>query len=188
MKILALSLGTVLFWCSLFAHSTVINFDDPGLTPLNAVDAFYSAEGVIFETNTWWVLGGLGETSAPYMAYSGNETGYMNVLGGFTDVLAFSYGAISDTTVNIFDGLNGTGTVIGSLDLPANNPFAFDHVSISFSGLAFSVAIVGTQSNFGWDDVQFSNNQREMPVTATIPLFGIGVAALMLCQRKRIAA
>jgi hypothetical protein len=63
--------------------------------------------------------------------------------------LSFSYGAFSNFTANIYDGLNGTGTVLASVDLSANNAFAFSPTSISFSvtGRSFPIAGVAVNSD-----------------------------------------
>ncbi len=186
MKCRSALLGTLLFAFSLFAQATLINFDDPGIT--NPVDNFYAGDGVIFQTGDWVITGGFGQTSQPNLAYSASGTGFMNVLAGFTGVFDFSYGAFSDSTLTIFDGLNGTGTILGSQILLTNDPNVFDFVSIGFSGTALSVAVVSGGGQFGWDDLEFSKGQEEVPVPATLPLIGLGLAALGYSRRKKAAS
>ncbi|MCB1690637.1 MAG: hypothetical protein KDI33_19220 [Halioglobus sp.] len=183
MKIRATFAGAVLFSFSLFAQANLINFDEPGIT--NPVDNFYAADGVIFQTGDWIVGNGFGQTSQPNFAFSSSGTGYMNIIGGFTNSLDFTYGAFVDSTVNIFDGLNGTGSILGSISLPGGNQNSFTFVSLGFSGTALSAAIVSAQNQFGWDDVQFSKGQKDIPIAATLPLLGLGLAALGYNRRKQ---
>ncbi len=182
MKIMDVLAGAVLFSFSLFSQATTINFEDATTSP---VDNSYAAEGVIFQTGDWELSGGFGPTSPPNFAFSLSGTGYMNVIGGFTNSLVFSYGAFADSIINIFDGLNGTGSILGSLALPGGNSNAFTFVSVGFSGTALSAAIVSGQGQFGWDDLQFSNDQGDIPIPATLPLLGLGLAALAYNRKKQ---
>jgi len=137
----------------------------------------------------WRVIGGLpgiGPSSPPLFAMPQYGTGWVNILGGFTDSFSFSYGTLSSTaTVSIFDDLYGTGTLLASIDLPAQEASSFAPVTIRFSGTAYSVAVATSPLSFGWDDLQFSNRQQGVPAPATLVLLGVGLAAFGLCRKQR---
>jgi hypothetical protein len=161
----------------------VINFDT--ITTGATVDNYYNGGqdsvgetgpnfGVVFQTGDWQTITGYGETSQPNLAFSRSGTGVVDVAGGFTGQLSFTYGAFSATTVNIWDGLNGTGNQLASGELPGNNPFAFSPASIPFNGTAHSISIAGGQAQFGWDDVQLT----AVPEPSTLALLSMGSVGL----------
>jgi hypothetical protein len=93
------------------------------------------------------------------------------------------YGVFTDSSVNIFDELNGTGNLLGSVLLAANDPYNHEFAQVNFSCVAQSVSMQ-SQSNgaFEWDNVTFSGSA--IPEPATLALFGLGLAALGIGKRK----
>lgn len=88
----------------------------------------------------------------------------MNVPAGFTTGFSFFYSAISSPgTIRVYDGLNATGNVLATLDLPltpangAPDPTgAFSPlvpIGVSFSGTAHSVDFGGTVNQVGFDNI-----------------------------------
>jgi hypothetical protein len=92
-----------------------------------------------------------------------SSTASMIVTGGFQGELSFYYSApVSPGHVIIYDGTNGTGNQLASLDLavtPTLNPtngLPFDNwaqTNIVFNGTAKSVVFSGTANQIGFDDI-----------------------------------
>jgi hypothetical protein len=146
------------------AHAQTIDFD--AITTGATVDKYYAGGldslgetgpdyGVAFTLGDWVTTTDFGETSQPNLAYSDSGLGMMDAFGGMTGFVKFSYGAGTDTTINIYSGLDGSGTLLASRLLTANSIYGFDWATITFSGNAHSVQILGDPGNFGWDDISF---------------------------------
>jgi hypothetical protein len=170
----------------------IINFDT--ITTGAAVDGYYNGGtdslgekgpnlGVGFLAGDWLTASGFGETSQPNLAYSNSGLGSVNVAAGFSHQLSFTYGGFTTTTMDIWDAVNGTGNLLKSVELFANNPFAFSPASINFSGTARSITIVGGPAQFGWDDVTFG--ATAVPEPASLTLLGLGVVGLGGYARRR---
>ena len=119
------------------SYAAVITFDEPGIGA--TVDGFYNGGGgpnfgADFLAGDWFVIGGFGQTSQPNFAFSQSGSGFLNIASGFTGIFSFTYGAFSNFTGTVYDGLNGSGTALGSVNLAANNVNAFSPASINFAG------------------------------------------------------
>jgi len=93
----------------------------------------------------------------PVMFFASGSSVTVNAVAGISTGMWFSYSALQPGTVTIYDGLNGTGNVLGSINLVPNNvgctgykmciwsPVAFPLTatvsSIRFSGTANQIAI-----------------------------------------------
>jgi hypothetical protein len=128
---------------------------------------------------------------------SGAET-FMNVAAGFDTGFSFFYTAINDpASISVYDGLNGTGTLLATLNLPTT-PSAcgpefsagfcpFVASGIGFVGTARSVAFAGVANQVVFDDVTFGSITpgNPVPVPGALPLFVSGLAAVGLLARRR---
>jgi len=129
----------------------------------------------------------------------------MNVAGGFTTGFSFYYSSPFATgSVAVYDGLNGTGTLLTKLDLPAspagqgtppcNNTdqyCPFVPFGVAFSGTAQSVVFSGTANYIGFDNVTLGSSvpTSGVPEPSSLFLLGSGVcAAGLVSWRKRIKA
>ena len=167
------------------ANAAVITFDEPGIG--STADSFYNGGGgpnlgADFQAGDWRVITGFGQTSQPNFAFSNSGSGYLNIAGGFTGAFSFNYGAFSSFTATVYNGLNGTGAALGSINLGANNVFAFSPVAINFSGTGHSFAISGNGAQFGFDDVTFKAVPE--PGAWALMIGGFGVAGAMLRRRR----
>jgi hypothetical protein len=144
--------------------------------------------------------GGLGDAASAFTAMfftSGSST-YLNDSAGFTTGISFFYVTESfPGTVQIFDGLNGTGNLLTSLNLSINAagcgaPFdaefcPFTIINLGFSGTGRSVVFGGTANQIAFDDISLGVGVPE-PATWAMMLVGFGVLGFALRRRRRAAA
>lgn len=114
---------------------------------------------------------------------------FLNVASGVGNALAFYYSSPNDVVgaVRAFSGLNGTGTLLGTIDLVANFiDGTYDNWSIAtlhFSGIARSFDFTASADTAA---VLFDN-------LATVPepgmglMLGLGGAAALIARRRRRA-
>lgn len=101
----------------------------------------------------------------------------------------------------MYDGLDGTGTLLASLNLPVTRTESgFDTcgvfycemltAGISFSGTAQSVVFSGVANRIAFDNVTFGNAipGTSVPEPSTWLLMASGLAAIGLKTRRRGAA
>ncbi len=101
----------------------------------------------------------------------------MNVTGGFNTILSFSYAScLSSCTVNIFDGINGTGNLLATFTGDSNNPMilgggspvsGWDPATISFTGTDRSV-VYFNRNEILLDDISFYPGTAQ----AAVPTLG----------------
>lgn len=79
----------------------------------------------------------------------------MNVAAGFDTGFSFFYAANIAGSVDVYSGLNGTGTLLASLTLPvtANPYYVWNPVGVSFSGTAHSAVFGGSANYIGFDNI-----------------------------------
>lgn len=156
------------------------------------VAATYAAQGVTF-TN---VLGL--SNSAEFTQYANapsplgvafvqldgvaNTSAFMNVAEGVTGGLSFFYSTPADAPLAIkaYSGLNGTGTLLGTIDLTANSAdyTTWSQAVLSFSGTALSFDLTGTANVVGLDNIS------AVPEPGSVALLLAG-GALLVARRRR---
>jgi hypothetical protein len=99
------------------------------------------------------------------LIFQGDSTATMNVAAGFDSAFALSYSSSADAIIRIFDGLDGTGTELTSLNLatnytnnncigdPSGNYCHWDKLHVTFKGKAMSVVFEGPQTSTFYDDI-----------------------------------
>jgi len=123
-------------------------------------------------------------------------TGIMNATNGFSTGLNFYYSAafagIQNTTVTIWSGANGTGTVLASITLANNdsscNPISFctwTSIGALFSGTAHSVTFAGPANTFGLTDITLGSSQTAIPEPSTLLLVGAGLVGVSFGRVRR---
>jgi hypothetical protein len=98
-----------------------------------------------------------------------NTASYMNVAGGVSGGLGFYYNSPSDvpSAIRAYSGPNGTGTLLGTFDLTANDPgtstetgsgagVVWTPVVFGFSGTALSFDLTGSANVVGFDNFNTS--------------------------------
>ena len=150
--------------------------------------------------------GGQGIPTSQYGALffpSGNPT--MNVAAGFTNGFSFVYSDpfAAVTTVAVYGGLNGTGSLLASLDLSGTPKNGCDSAisgnaaycpfltgSVGFNGTAQSVKFLGENNRQVFDDFTFGSvtvggGAGGVPEPSTWALMLLGVAAVGQGLRAR---
>lgn len=138
-----------------------------------------------------------GDTIMFYL--EGGDT-VMNVADGFDTAFSFYYSSNSfaETGVNAFvtlyDGLNGTGNVLGTIQLVDNIDDVIDNgdptgefdtwtaIGVHFAGTVRSVDFGGAANQVGFDDVTFG---RIIPAPGAVAV--LATAGLVAARRRRAA-
>lgn len=198
--------------------TTVLNFE--GVGNLAGVNDFYNGGtdslgnsginyGINFSTTSLGIIdsdaGGTGnianETSpSTVLFFLDGGAATMNVASGFTTGFSFYYAGNSTDagTVNVYDGLNGTGNILASLLLtpnggacsgdPSGFPFCnFSAFGVSFAGTALSVDFGGVANQIVFDDVTLGSatpGAVPEPGTWAMMLLGFGFAGGALRYRR----
>lgn len=158
------------------AGSVVLDFE--GLGDNAPVGEFYNGGGgtdygISFSTNSLAIIdsdaGGTGNfggepSASTILFFIDGASATMNVPDGFSTGFSFYYTAINNPgTVVVYEGLNGTGTVLATLNLPvtptngAPDPTGTFSpllpIGVAFSGIARSVDFGGTINQVGFDNI-----------------------------------
>ena len=196
-------------------HAQVLTFE--GLKKNEPVSQFYNGGlsgngsgpginyGVSFGSDALAIIdraaGGTGnssgEPSPPTSLYFLSGPGdILNDPTGFTTGFSFYYTSpYVPGTVTVYDGLNGTGNLLATLNLPLTplgaqpipfNPFLPS--GVSFTGVAKSVNFSGTANEIAFDNITIGNavpQGANVPEPSSLALLGIGIASMALFARKR---
>lgn len=165
--------------------------------------------GITFGPDTLAIISGgaggsgnfSGAPTMPTVAYFLTGPGdVMNVPAGFTTGFSFFYSAIVyPGSVSVYSGLDGTGSLLATLDLPvtASQPGTpgcpygaycpWFPVGVSFSGTAESVIFSGSANYIGFDNITLgaSTPVGVVPEPGTLTLFGSGLLGLIKLVRRR---
>jgi hypothetical protein len=144
--------------------------------------------------------GGLGDPASAFTAmyFAEGTSTSLSDAAGFTNGISFFYVTRNDPgTVQIFDGVNGTGNLLASLDLAINAttcgaPFdaefcPFTIINLGFTGTGRSVVFGGTANQIAFDDIALGVAVPE-PATWAMMLVGFGVLGFALRRRRRAVA
>lgn len=205
--------GVGLMAGSMAASASVIVLDFEGIGDLSPVGNYYNGGGgpnygVSFSGATLALIdldaGGNGNfanepTPNTVMFFLDANNAILNFAAGFQTGFSFFYSSSTVASVNVYDGVDGTGNLLGTLDLAAqgfdrctgdpNGDFCnWSAVGVAFAGTAKSINFGGTANQTGFDDITFgSSTPGEVPVPATLALFGLGLAGLGWSSRRNKA-
>lgn len=147
--------------------------------------------------------GGVGDPSSAQgglFFLDGTET-FLNVAAGFDTGFSFNYVSVAFSgAVSVYDGLNGTGTLLATLDLSPNAgacpgysaPFCpFSPVGVTFAGIAKSISFAGVANQIVFDDVTFGSKDPgprvPEPASWAMMLLGFGAIGAAMRGRRKVA-
>lgn len=190
------------------ASTTVLTFE--GVGDLNPVGSYYDGVGgpdynVVFSPNALAIVdadaggtGNFGGEPSPdtILFFLEGGAAVLNHLDGFTTGFSFFYSAINQPGfVNVWSGLNATGTLLATLPLPVTPSLGGDPngqfsplfpVGVAFSGTAMSIDFGGTVNQIGFDNITFGSETPEgaVPEPSTV-IGGLALGALALRRAIR---
>lgn len=190
------------------AQAAPVVLDFEGLGNLTPVGNYYASKGVTFSPATLAIIdsdaGGSGnfanEPSAnTVMFFLDANNAILNFASGFTNGFSFFYSSSRAVSVNVYDGLNATGNLLGTLNLsaqfaancggdPTGQFCNWTAVGVSFNGMAKSVDFGGTANQVGFDDITIGSaiaGGGDVPEPAGLALVGLALAGLGVTRRRR---
>jgi len=131
-------------------------------------------------------------------------TAILNYAAGFDTGFSFFYTSSSAATVKVYDGLNATGNLIGSINLnaqhtsncvgdPSGTFCNWTAGGVAFAGTAKSIDFGGTTNNTGYDNITFGSerpgtgNPVPEPATWALMIGGFGMAGAVMRRRRRLS-
>ena len=194
------------------SQAAVVSLDFEGVGDLAEVGNFYNGGagtnyGIDFSQGSLGLVdedaggsGNIGNEPSPdtVLFFLNTNSAIMNVAAGFTTGFSFFYASVNFVgSVNVFDGLNGTGTLLATLVLPITGFGSGDPtgdfsnwaaIGVLFAGTARSVDFGGTANQIVYDDVTFGTNvpgPSPIPVPASLPLLAAALGAFGLLRRRK---
>ncbi len=215
--VLALALAMLVMAC-VGAQAAVITLTFTGLGDQEPIDNYYNGGfggygsgpgpnyGIIFSSDSLAIIsvldGGTGNFSnvpppaTNTIAFFLNGVGdTMDVPAGFTTGFSFYYAAAAGFagSVDVYSGLDGTGTNLAHLDLPPNGSYCgvepyscWSEVGVSFGSTAESVVFSGSANYIGFADITLGSSQVITPEPGTLVMLGSGVLGLAGVLRRKL--
>lgn len=132
------------------------------------------------------------------MFFLDSNNAVLNAYDGFTTGFSFYYSSSVTTAVNVYDGLNATGNILGTILLPANafgaaggDPTGYfdtwTPVGVAFAGTAYSIDFGGTANQTGFDNITFGDDtpiENPVPEPSTV-IGGLALGALVARRALR---
>ncbi len=120
----------------------------------------------------------------------------LNFAAGFTTGFSFFYTSSTAATVSVYDDVNGTGNLLGTLTLSAQHTDRctgdptgtfcnWTAVGVAFGGLAKSIDFGGTANQTGFDNITFGSDRPVVPEPSTYALMLAGLASVGVAMRRR---
>jgi hypothetical protein len=213
----AAATAMLIAWGGSSASASVISLTFEGLQNVESINNYYNGGlggsgsgpgpnyGITFSSDSLAVIsgddGGTGNftgalapsphTIAFFLTGAGDT---MNVASGFTTGFSFFYTSpFFSGTVNVFDGLDGSGSLLASLTLAmttntsgtTGHPYDDWHTAgVTFSGTAESVVFTGVANFIAFDNITLGSSNPVVPDGGpTLMLLGAALGALGIARR-----
>jgi len=183
--------------------SGVVTLTFEGVGNMVPIENYYNGGagpnyGVSFSSNALALVaeyhGGSGNFNnepSPYtIVFFTTGSPVMNVAAGFTTGFSFYYSSSEEITVFVYDGLDGTGTLlVAPLTYPANYQDGgcsgagwchWDPVGVAFAGTAKSIVFTGTGDHCVFDNVTFGSITPGPTAVPTLTEWGLIILGLTL--------
>ena len=199
--------------------SAAVVLDFEGVGNFAAINNFYNGGtdslgnsgtnyGIAFSTATLGIIdadaGGGGNfanepSPSTIMFFLDANNAVLNAAAGFTTGFSFFYTSSTAASVNVWSGLNATGTLLGTLNLnaqfngnncvgdPSGGFCNWTAVGVGFSGTAMSIDFGGTANQTGFDDITFGSVTPGIPEPSTYAMLALGLAGIGFVARRRKA-
>lgn len=138
-----------------------------------------------------------GEPTAETAMFFLTGSAVLNYSAGFDTGFSFFYTTTTFSgSVSVWDGLDATGNLLGSIDIAALgvgpdplNPFSnWEIGSLGFSGTAMSIDFGGTVNQVGYDNITFGSiDPNQVPEPTSIALLGLGLAGFCFSRKRKTA-
>lgn len=197
---------------ALAASTIVLDFE--GVGNLNPVADFYNGGGgvnygISFSGPTLALVdadaggnGNFANEPSPdtIIFFTDANNAILNYAAGFTTGFSFFYTSAAPVSIKVYDGLGGTGNVLGTLNLaaqfadncagdPTGGFCNFTAVGVSFAGTARSIDFAGGAGVTGFDDITFGSARAggvPEPAAWGMMLLGFGATGGLLRTRRRL--
>lgn len=219
-KIISTAVGLMLSAACLVsnANASIIVLDFEGAGDNATLNDFYNGGtdsagnsgtnyGITFSSNSLGLIdadaGGSGNfanepTASTAMYFTTGTGAILNYAAGFDTGFSFFYTSSGPASVNVFDDVDGAGTLLGTIDLigqhtlncagdPGGTFCNWSNVGVSFAGIAKSIDFGGTQNQVAFDDITFgSATAGQIPEPSILAFLGLGLLGLASRRLKRI--
>ena len=204
--------GAVAVLAALPASAAIITIDFEGVGDGQQVGNFYNGGagtnyGIGFSPGSLGIVdsdagggGNIGNEPSPstVLYFLDSTSAIMNVAAGFNIGFSFFYTSVSFAgSVNVYDALNGTGNLLGSLNLAAlgagpgdpNGTFSnWAAIGVLFAGTAKSVDFGGVANQIAFDNITLGTDKpgtSPVPIPATLPLLAGALGLVGMLRRRK---